>query len=222
VRHQATDDLIHGSADCLTGTSVLTGTYYAATAMKTNKIVDSALGGMLFVDAASLLQNEGSAGGGAFSPEAVQTLKKRAEADRDRLVIVLAGCPAAMRRLLTSYPGLASIFSTLIQFPSYSAGELSSIAMLLAEQEGDAFDPAAAQTLHVIFKHACQAGRIDQLGNAQFARALLKRACAHRALRVVQIGDAATVDDLTTVTVDDLSAAYQDLAGLRAIDLPDE
>jgi tRNA A37 threonylcarbamoyladenosine dehydratase len=84
------------------------------------------------------------------------------------------------------------------------------------------FDPAAARTLHVIFRHACQAGHIDQLGNAQFARALLKRACVHRDLRVVQIGGAATVHDLTTVTAGDLSTAYQDLASQRATDLPDE
>ena len=200
----------------------LIGENPAATAMKTNKLVDSALGGMLFVDAASLLLTEDSSGGGAFSPDAVRTLMKRADADRDRLVIVLAGHPAAMRRLLLSNPGLASAFSTRIQFPSYSAGELSSISILLAEQEGDVFDPAAARTLHVIFRHACQAGDIDQLGNAWFARALLKRACVQRDLRVVQIGGAATADGLTTVTVDDLSAAYQDLAGQRVTDLPDE
>jgi hypothetical protein len=113
------------------------------------------------------------------------------------------------------------MFSTRIQFPSYSARELSSIATLLARREGDTFDPAAARILNVIFSHACQAGRIDQLGNGWFARALLKRACAHRDLRVAQIGDTATVDDLTTVTAADLSAAYQDLADLRSTDLPD-
>jgi DNA polymerase III delta prime subunit len=200
----------------------LIGENPAATAIKTNRIVDSALGGMLFIDAASLLHDEGLSGGDAFSPQAVQTLMKRAEADRDRLVIVLAGYPAAMHRLLPSNSGLASIFSTRIQFPSYSPDELSSIAMLLADQQGDAFDPAAAQTLYVIFSHACQAGRVDQLGNGWLARALLQRACAHRDLRVAQIGEAATVDDLTTVTAADLSAAYQDLAGPRAAEFPDE
>ena len=133
-----------------------------------------------------------------------------------------AGDPAAMRRLLSSNPGLASMFGTPIQFPSYSASELSSIAMLLAEREGDALDPAAAGILDVIFRHACQAGRIGQLGNGWFARALLKRARVHRDVRVAQIGDAATVNDLTTVTAADLSAAYQDLADLRATDLPDQ
>lgn len=61
---------------------------------------------------------------------------KRAEADRDQLVIVLAGHPAAMHWLMLSNPGLASIFSPRIQFPGYSADELSSIAMLLAEKDG--------------------------------------------------------------------------------------
>jgi SpoVK/Ycf46/Vps4 family AAA+-type ATPase len=198
----------------------LVGEHLGATAIKTSKLVDSALGGVLFIDEAYSLHNEGYAGGDAFGAEAVQTLLKRAEDDRDRLVIVLAGYPADMDRFLRSNPGLASRFSTRIEFPSYSPDDLSDIATLLAEQAGDAFDPAAVQVLDEIFDHACAPGRIDELGNGRFARSLFERACAHRDLRVVRLGEAATAEDLTTVTADDLRAAYRELAGNKAADLP--
>ena len=69
----------------------LVGEHLGSTAIKTNKLVDSAIGGVLFIDEAYSLHNEGYSGGDAFGTEAVQTLLKRAEDDRDRLVIILAG-----------------------------------------------------------------------------------------------------------------------------------
>jgi SpoVK/Ycf46/Vps4 family AAA+-type ATPase len=200
----------------------LVGEHLGATAIKTSKLIDSALGGVLFIDEAYSLHNEGYAGGDAFGAEAVQTLLKRAEDDRDRLVIVLAGYPADMDRFLRSNPGLASRFSTRIEFPSYSPDDLSDIATLLAEQAGDSFDPAAVQVLDEIFSHACAPGRIDELGNGRFARSLFERACARRDLRVVRLGEAATAEDLTTVTADDLRAAYRELAGDRVVPLPSD
>jgi SpoVK/Ycf46/Vps4 family AAA+-type ATPase len=198
----------------------LVGEHLGATAIKTNKLVDSALGGVLFIDEAYALHNEGYSGGDAFGAEAVQTLLKRAEDDRDRLVIVLAGYPADMQRFLRSNPGLASRFGTRIEFPSYSADDLSDIATLLAEQAGDAFDAGAAGVLDEIFHHAEREGQIDELGNGRFARSLFERACAHRDLRVVRLGEAATAEDLTTVTADDLRAAYAELAADRGAGLP--
>jgi hypothetical protein len=83
--------------------------------------------------------------------------------------------------------------------------------MLLAQRAGDAIDAAAVQVLNEIFSHAVEAGRLDELGNSRFARSLFERACAYRDLRVVRLGEAATTDDLTTVTAGDVAAAYQDL-----------
>ena len=134
----------------------LVGEHLGSTAIKTNKLVDSALGGVLFVDEAYSLHNEGYSGGDAFGAEAVQTLLKRAEDDRDRLVIVLAGYPGDMDRFLRTNPGLASRFSTRVGFPSYTAHDLAQITVLLAEQAGDAFEPDAERVLDEIFD---QAGR---------------------------------------------------------------
>jgi SpoVK/Ycf46/Vps4 family AAA+-type ATPase len=190
----------------------LVGEHLGATAIKTNKLIDSALGGVLFIDEAYSLHNEGYSGGDAFGAEAVQTLLKRAEDDRDRLVIVLAGYPGDIDRFLHSNPGLASRFSTRVTFPSYTARDLSQIAVLLAEQAGDVFDQAALRVLDEIFAHATESGRIDELGNGRFARSLFERACAFRDVRVVRLGETATAEDLTTLTADDVRGAYAEFA----------
>ncbi len=189
----------------------LVGEHLGSTAIKTNRLIDSALGGVLFIDEAYSLHNEGYSGGDAFGAEAVQTLLKRAEDDRDRLVIVLAGYPADMGRFLRSNPGLASRFSTKVTFPSYRAHDLSRIAVIQAEQAGDAFEPEALHVLDDIFGQAERAGRIDELGNGRFARSLFERACACRDVRVVRLGEMATAADLTTLTVDDVRGAYAEL-----------
>ncbi len=189
----------------------LVGEHLGSTAIKTNRLVDSALGGVLFVDEAYSLHNEGYSGGDAFGAEAVQTLLKRAEDDRDRLVIVLAGYTGDMDRFLRSNPGLASRFSTRVTFPSYTARDLSRIAVMHAEQAGDAFEPEAVRVLEQIFAQAERASRIDDLGNGRFARSLFERACACRDVRVVRLGESATAADLTTLTADDVRGAYAEL-----------
>ena len=191
----------------------LVGEHLGATAIKTNRLVDSALGGVLFVDEAYSLHNAGYGSGDAFGAEAVQTLLKRAEDDRDRLVIVLAGYPADMERFLRSNPGLASRFGTRVEFPSYSPADLSGIARLLAQRAGDTFDPAALRLLDEIFRRASDDGRVNELGNGRFARSLFERSCACRDVRVVRLGETATAEDLTTVTADDLRAACRELTG---------
>jgi SpoVK/Ycf46/Vps4 family AAA+-type ATPase len=189
----------------------LVGEHLGATAIKTNKLIDSALGGVLFIDEAYSLYNQGYSGGDAFGSEATATLLKRAEDDRDRLVIVLAGYTADMDRFLHSNPGLASRFSVRIGFPSYSPSELSAIAGVIASQAGDSFDPDAFPVLDQIFSQSCDEGRIDELGNGRFARSLYERACAFRDVRVSHLGDDASKADLTTVSADDLRSAYGEL-----------
>ncbi|MGP8000329.1 MAG: AAA family ATPase [Streptosporangiaceae bacterium] len=194
----------------------LVGEHLGSTAIKTGKLIDSALGGVLFIDEAYSLYNMGYSGGDAYGSEAVATLLKRAEDDRDRLVIVLAGYPADMDRFLHSNPGLASRFSTRIGFPSYSPDELCRIAGVIAEQHGDTFEPEAMPVLAEIFTEAARRGQIDELGNGRFARSLFERACAARDLRVADLDDAATQADLTTVSAADLRGAFGELGGPAA------
>jgi type VII secretion ATPase EccA len=186
----------------------LVGEHLGATAIKTNKLIDSAMGGVLFIDEAYALHNDAYSGGDAFGSEAVATLLKRAEDDRERLVIVLAGYTADMDGLLRSNPGLASRFSTRIAFPSYEAAELVKIAEVIAARAGDLFDADALPVLESIFARACGDGQVDVLGNGRFARSLYERACAFRDVRLSRQGKVATTSELTTVTAADLRAAH--------------
>jgi SpoVK/Ycf46/Vps4 family AAA+-type ATPase len=189
----------------------LVGEHLGSTAIKTGKLIDSALGGVLFIDEAYSLYNPGYTGGDAYGAEAVATLLKRAEDDRDRLVIVLAGYTGDMDRFLRSNPGLASRFSVRIAFPSYTPPELTDIARMIAEQAGDSFEPDALPVLEEIFTEVCRQGRIDEFGNGRFARSLFERACASRDLRAAELGDAASAADLTIITAADLRAGYTEL-----------
>jgi SpoVK/Ycf46/Vps4 family AAA+-type ATPase len=194
----------------------LVGEHLGATALKTNKVIDSALGGVLFVDEAYSLANPGYAGGDAFGAEAVQTLLKRAEDDRERLVIILAGYDADMDRLLRSNPGLASRFSERVAFPSYTPDELLEIASMLAARSGDAWEETALDDLAGIFQRVCGMGRIDELGNGRFVRSLYEKACGLRDVRIAALGGAgATTEDLITLTGEDVRAAYSEFSSRR-------
>ncbi|WP_101788460.1 AAA family ATPase [Nonomuraea indica] len=194
----------------------LVGQHLGATAIKTNELVDRALGGVLFIDEAYSLVNPGYSGGDAFGAEAVQTLLKRAEDDRDRLVIVLAGYQREMDAFLATNPGLASRFNQRVAFPSYTPGELSEIAVLLADKAGDRFDEAALRDLDEVFTWVCEERLIDGLGNGRFARSLFERAAMRRDVRLAALaarGGSATSAELTTITSDDVRTAVDELSG---------
>ncbi|GGS67261.1 hypothetical protein GCM10010156_27750 [Planobispora rosea] len=191
----------------------LVGQHLGATAIKTNELVDRALGGVLFIDEAYSLVNSGYAGGDAFGSEAVQTLLKRAEDDRDRLVIVLAGYEREMTSFLTTNPGLASRFNQRVRFPSYAPDELAEIAGLLAEGAGDRFDDEARQNLAEVFTWVCENGLIDGLGNGRFARSLFERAAMRRDVRLAALGGPASAAELTTITGADVRAAVDEISG---------
>ncbi|WP_084370103.1 AAA family ATPase [Microbispora sp. ATCC PTA-5024] len=189
----------------------LVGQHLGATAIKTNELVDRALGGVLFIDEAYGLVNAGYSGGDAFGAEAVQTLLKRAEDDRDRLVIILAGYEREMDAFLATNPGLASRFNQRVSFPSYSPVELADIARLLAAAAGDRFDASAARDLADVFDWVCREGLIDGLGNGRFARSLYERAALRRDVRLAAQGSA-NAAELTTITSDDVRSAVDELS----------
>ncbi|MEV4101939.1 AAA family ATPase [Nonomuraea sp. NPDC049649] len=194
----------------------LVGQHLGATAIKTNELVDRALGGVLFIDEAYSLVNPGYSGGDAFGAEAVQTLLKRAEDERDRLVIVLAGYQREMDAFLATNPGLASRFNQRVAFPSYSPRELTEIAVLLAEQAGDRFDDEALNDLDEVFTWVCEERLIDGLGNGRFARSLFERAAMRRDVRLAAAASAdkpASAAELTTITSDDVRTAVDELSG---------
>ncbi|WP_461056346.1 AAA family ATPase [Streptomyces pseudoechinosporeus] len=193
----------------------LVGEYLGQTAVKANELIDSAIGGVLFVDEAYSLSNSGYSKGDAYGDEALQVLLKRAEDNRDHLVVILAGYPEGMDRLLAANPGLSSRFTTRVDFPSYRPLELTSIGEVLAAENGDVWDEEALDELRSISGHVVDQGWIDELGNGRFLRTLYEKSCAYRDLRLSGYTGELTRDDLSTLRLPDLMQAYGEVLSGR-------
>ncbi|MFF3324098.1 AAA family ATPase [Streptomyces sp. NPDC002889] len=193
----------------------LVGEFLGQTAVKANELIDSALGGVLFVDEAYSLSNSGYSKGDAYGDEALQVLLKRAEDNRDHLVVILAGYPEGMDRLLATNPGLSSRFTTRVDFPSYRPLELSAIAAVLAAENGDVWDDEAREELRSISGHVVDQGWIDELGNGRFLRTLYEKSCAYRDLRLSTYPGTPTREDLSTLRLPDLMQAYGEVLSGR-------
>ncbi|NGO47237.1 AAA family ATPase [Streptomyces ureilyticus] len=193
----------------------LVGEYLGQTAVKANELIDSAIGGVLFVDEAYSLSNSGYGKGDAYGDEALQVLLKRAEDNRDHLVVILAGYPEGMDRLLAANPGLSSRFTTRVDFPSYRPLELTSIGEVLAAENGDVWDEEALDELRSISGHVVDQGWIDELGNGRFLRTLYEKSCAYRDLRLSGYTGELTRDDLSTLRLPDLMQAYGEVLSGR-------
>ena len=200
--------------------SDLVGEFLGQTAVKANELIDSALGGVLFVDEAYALSNTGYTKGDAYGDEALQVLLKRAEDNRDRLVVILAGYPEGMDRLLAANPGLGSRFTTRVDFPSYRPLELTRIGEVLAADNGDHWDDEALDELLAISGHVVDQGWIDELGNGRFLRTLYEKSCAYRDLRLSGYPGAPSRDDLSTLRLPDLMQAYGEVLSGRGPGLP--
>ena len=188
----------------------LVGQYVGATAIKTNRAIRRALDGVLFIDEAYSLAPED--GRMDFGPEAVEVILKRMEDFRHRLVVIVAGYPRLMRGFLDSNPGLRSRFAREITFPDYTNGELVAISEKMAGDAEYTFEPAAIETLRLIFENA---QRGEGFGNARFARTIFEQALNRQALRLARVEgrDLADLDktDVTTLTADDVATAAQSL-----------
>lgn len=193
----------------------LVGEYLGQTAVKANELIDSAIGGVLFVDEAYSLSNSGYGKGDAYGDEALQVLLKRAEDNRDHLVVILAGYPEGMDRLLAANPGLSSRFTTRVDFPSYRPLELTSIGEVLAAENGDVWDEEALDELRSIAGHVVDQGWIDELGNGRFLRTLYEKSCAYRDLRLSTYPGMLSRDDLSTLRLPDLMQAYGEVLSGR-------
>lgn len=198
----------------------MVGTHLGHTAPKTNALIDSALGGVLFIDEAYTLIQEGLSGGDAFGKEAVDTLLARMENDRDKLVVIIAGYEDQIDRFLASNDGLASRFTKRIRFASYGADELVQIADHIARKKDSILSEEAREVLRLRCEQlAAQTknGRrlIDLAGNGRFVRNVIESAEAERDYRFTKDNaDILSMTDQELMTIDafDITAALDGLA----------
>jgi SpoVK/Ycf46/Vps4 family AAA+-type ATPase len=172
--------------------------YIGQTATKTLDRCREALDGILFIDEAYSLATGG--GDSDFGKEAIDTLLKFMEDNRDRIVIIVAGYRNEMRRFIDSNPGLGSRFSKTVDFPSYNSGELCEIFRRMAARQQFALPEGFEAKLKPWIEGRSKS---DDWANAREMRTLLEKAREAQAMRVA--GDAAA--DISVVTIEDIVVA---------------
>lgn len=183
-----------------TDRSGLVAAYVGQTAIKTNALIDSALNGVLFIDEAYALVPEKK--DNDYGQEAISTLLKRMEDDRDKLVVIVAGYTDEMKRFINSNPGMKSRFNRYINFPDYTGKELYDIFCMYARKNQYTLSPEAAEHLKKLFDHAV-AHKDRNFGNARFARNIFEKSIQRQANRLSSVNNA-TKEQLTLLTIDDV------------------
>lgn len=177
--------------------SSLVAGYQGQTAAKTDKIIESALGGTLFIDEAYTLAR----GASDFGQEAIDTLLKRMEDHKNDFVVITAGYPKEMNHFINSNPGLLSRFTNVFNFEDYSPRQLLEIAYQIAKQSGYKLDEGALQMLLEIFEDL-YSKRDKNFGNARTAKNVLYKAISNQEARIAKILKP-TDDDLVLLTFHD-------------------
>ena len=186
-----------------TDRSGLVAEYVGQTAVKTNAIIDSALNGVLFIDEAYALVPENA--GNDYGQEAISTLLKRMEDDRDKLVVIIAGYTNEMKRFINSNPGLQSRFNRYINFPDYSADELFRIYEMHAKKNQYQLNEEAAEFLRKRLEHVV-AHKDRNFGNGRYSRNLFEKSIQNQANRLSNAINP-TSEMLSEITKEDVEKA---------------
>lgn len=193
-----------------TDRSGLVGGYLGQTAIKTKEVLDSALGGILFVDEAYSLSS--APGEDQYGREAIDTILKYMEDHRGDLVIIAAGYENLMSEFLQSNPGLKSRFNKYFRFEDYSDDELSKIFILIASQSSYALDEEATVHLKFIAKEMIRT-KSENFGNGRTIRNLFERSIANQANRIVALSVSDRID-LQRIAKEDIQ--WQDVIAVTS------
>lgn len=181
--------------------SGLIGEYMGHTEKKTNEIVDSALGGVLFIDEAYALVDGYNSQKG-YGEEVVDVLVKRMEDNRDRLMVVVAGYAEPMQNFLNSNEGLKSRIPLHLTFPDYSANELVEVAKRFAFKDGFQMDDACVEKIRSI---ASSIVGSKSFANARDIRNVYEQTVRNQFTRIAALGDLATTKEMVTLVDADVA-----------------
>ncbi|MBQ2654634.1 MAG: AAA family ATPase [Methanobrevibacter sp.] len=188
-----------------TDRSGLVGGYVGQTAIKTQEVIQSALGGILFIDEAySLYQSSEN----DYGKEAIDTLLKAMEDNRDDFIVIVAGYPDLMDKFLHANPGLESRFNKFIYFEDYNESELYDIFMLMASEANLTLDDAAKEYLRQYFE-AMYEHRSSNFANGRAVRNLFEEVITKQANRLA-LQDEITDEELNTLTYEDFLIGEDD------------
>ncbi|QHM77431.1 Stage V sporulation protein K [Mixta theicola] len=176
--------------------------YVGQTAIKTTEKVREAMDGVLFIDEAYALAQGGA---NDFGREAIDTLVKLMDDNRDRLVVILAGYSQNMDAFLAMNPGLKSRFPNIIQFDDYSVDELMRIADQLYQKRGYVLEEAARQKMRALFTQAVSE---TAFGNGRYVRNVFEKSLNQQALRLSTDPDL-TREELITIEASDIIARQE-------------
>lgn len=196
-----------------TDRSGLVAEYAGQTGPKTNAKVDEALDGVLFIDEAYTLID--SSGQDQYGREAIQTLLKRMEDQRDRLVVIIAGYPVEMEQMIRSNPGLSSRVGTTMDFKDYTPGQLARIFGLMTNKAKYQLPTDSRRRVLFGFDYLYQR-RDRHFGNGRAARNSFERSVRKLANRLASIPEV-TRELLTTLQPGDIEVAGIDDAHLSAM-----
>lgn len=180
---------------------LLVAGYVGQTAIKTQKVIDQAMGGVLFIDEAYALANNKDDG---FGMEAIETILKAMEDHRDELVVIVAGYPELMHKFIDSNPGLSSRFNKYFEFKDYNGDELLGIFQMFCKKNGYNIDEETEKMLHERFDKMYEE-RDENFGNARTVRNLFEKAIGVQADRLAALAEV-TDDQLKLITKEDLEA----------------
>lgn len=170
--------------------------YVGQTAVKTTEVINSALGGILFIDEAyTLTANKGP---GDFGQEAVDTLLKAMEDHRDNLVVIVAGYPNLMEEFLSSNPGLRSRFNKYIFFEDYKPEEMLAILDSMCKHNEYTMSNEAREYAATYFKDRISK-QLPDFANGRDVRNFLEKAMANQASRIIDLENAAAIIDDATL-----------------------
>ncbi|WP_144613354.1 AAA family ATPase [Bacillus cereus] len=195
--------------------SLLVGQYIGHTAPKTQAVIDSAKGGVLFIDEAYSLAR---GGGNDFGKEAIDTIVKGMEDLREDLVVILAGYKDEMDGFLKTNPGLQSRFNNHIDFPDYTSEELFMISEKIVESEGFTIEDDLKDDLIEEFTRKQIPGKNDS-GNGRLARNIVEKAIAEQSVRLKGSGGALKLlsdEELNMLTKEDFGLGAENTFDLNA------